>query len=119
MPTSGLYGPYELTTQNIDAVVRGIGPGAYLLGRLNASGDSFIADYAGRSDDDLNDRLKDWVGGKYPQFKYGFYDSPKAAFEKECHLFHDFGGTTTLDNDIHPARPKGTDWKCPRCNVFD
>jgi hypothetical protein len=30
MPTSGLYGPYELTTQNIDAVVRGVGPGAYV-----------------------------------------------------------------------------------------
>jgi hypothetical protein len=42
----------------------------------------------------------------------------KAAFEKECHLFHDFG-ETSLDNKIHPARPSGSNWKCPRCRILD
>jgi hypothetical protein len=118
MPASGLHGPHKLTTSNIDAVVVGTGPGAYALGATNSDG-TFVISYVGRSDDDLNGRLKDWVKTKYPEFKYGFLDSPKAAFEKECHLFHDFGGTATLDNDVHPARPKGSNWKCPRCNVFD
>jgi hypothetical protein len=116
MASSGLHGPYKLTTANIDAAVRGKGPGAYALGA--SSGDTFIISYVGRSDDDLNGRLKGWVGGNYAEFKYGFLDSPKAAFEKECHLFHDFG-ETSLDNKIHPARPSGSNWKCPRCRILD
>jgi hypothetical protein len=117
MPSTGLHGPHSLTTHNVDAVVRGKGPGAYALGRTDANG-AFIVSYVGRSDEDLNGRLKDWVNTKYAQFKYGFFDSPKAAFEKECQIFHDFGGTKLLDNDIHPARPKGTGWRCLGCNVF-
>ena len=39
----------------------------------------------------------------------------KAAFEKECRNFHDFGGVEKLDNDIHPDRPDGAAWKCPVC----
>ena len=115
MATSGLHGPYNLTIQDIDAVVRGKGAGAYALG--NSSGDTFTISYVGRSDEDLNARLKNWIGN-YPKFKYGFLDSPMAAFEKECNLFHDFG-ETNLDNKIHPARPNGTGWKCPRCRIFD
>ena len=117
MPSTGLHGPRPLTTQNIDAAVRGKGPGAYALGYTDAKG-VFIVSYVGRSDDDINGRLKDWVGTNYAQFKYGFLDSPKAAFEKECQIFHDFGGTKLLDNDIHPARPKGTDWRCSGCKAF-
>ena len=107
--TTGLHGPHKLSPQDIDAVVRGRGPGAYALG--NSSGDTFNISYVGRSDEDLNARLKTWVGS-YPQFKYGFLDSSKLAFEKECHLFHDFG-ETSLDNKIDPARPNGTNWKSP------
>ena|SRR5262249_14853669 len=118
MASSGLHGPYDLTIENIDDVVRGKGPGAYALGNSSAQGATFVIRCVGRSDDDLNARLKKWVGRKYPQFKYRLMDSSKAAFEKECQLFHDFGETATLDNEVHPARPKGSDWKCPRCNIF-
>jgi hypothetical protein len=117
MPSTGLHGPYSLTTQNVDAVVRGKGPGAYALGYTGENG-VFTVSYVGRSDEDLNARVKDWVGTKYREFKYGFLDSAKLAFEKECQIFHDFGETALLDNDIHPARPKGSDWKCPRCKTF-
>lgn len=115
MPSTGLYGPHSLTQEGIDAAVKGVAPGAYALGDVNAN-NTFIVRYVGRSDTDLNDRLKDWVGD-YRQFKYAFYPTAKAAFEKECHLFHDFG-ETTLDNAVHPARPAGSDWKCPRCKTF-
>ncbi len=111
MANSGLFGPVALTRSDIDAKV-GVGPGVYALGHLTNE-NVFAISYVGRSDDNLNGRLKDHIGN-YRSFKYGHYQSAKLAFDKECGLFHDFG-ETSLDNQIHPARPQGTDWKCPRC----
>ena len=71
------------------------------------------------ADEDLNNRLKAWVGSKYKFFKFDYATSPKNAFEKECELWHDYGGPQgKLDNERHPQRPNGTDWKCPRCKTF-
>lgn len=108
----GLHGPWPLTEKDIDKVVTGIGAGAYILTceRINPG---FIVNYVGRSDDDLNGRLKKWVGMKYTHFMYGFLPSAKDAFLKECRLFHDFGGIEKLDNKIHPDRPKNTNLTCP------
>ena len=115
MPNTGLNGPYRLSSEKIDEVITKTSPGTYVLERKDSS-DSFIVNYVGRSDNDVNDRLKKWVGVKgYKRFKFGYFDSAKAAFEKECVIYHDFSG---LDNDIHPQRPEGTSWQCPRCNTF-
>jgi hypothetical protein len=65
----------------------------------------------------VNGRLKNWIGGRYPYFKFDYFGSAKAAFEKECHLFHDFG-ETSLDNKVHPTGPENSNWKCPRCRHF-
>jgi hypothetical protein len=113
---TGLFGSHPLTTEGIDAAVVGVGPGAYALGRQD--GNTFYVDYVGRSDTDLKARLKNWTDTNHTHFKYGFFDSPQLAFNKECSLFHDFGGTENLQNEIHPARPNGSGWKCARCNVF-
>ncbi len=97
--------------------------GAYVLGYVKTEKKkdrevkTFIVKYVGRSDDDLNGRLRKWVD-KYKRFKYGYFDSPKAAFEKECKIYHDFGEKDDLDNDIHPARPENANWKCPGCDIF-
>ncbi|MEM2146870.1 MAG: hypothetical protein QW279_16015 [Candidatus Jordarchaeaceae archaeon] len=115
MPQTGLRGPYNLDNATIDAIVTRTSPGAYALGKVDDN--TFYVSYVGRSDDDIKSRLKDWVG-KYPKFKFEYYDSPKAAFEKECNLYHDFGEKEILDNDKHPQRPDGTNWKCPKCNIF-
>jgi hypothetical protein len=114
MAITGLEGPFSLTKNEIDRVITRVSPGAYALG--NSEGNTFYVNYVGRSDDDLNGRLKDHVG-KYQQFKAGYFPTAKAAFEKECNLFHDFG-EYSLDNKVHPARPALSYWKCPRCNVF-
>jgi len=118
MATTGLHGPHALITQTIDTVVIGIGAGAYALGRHTTAG-TYYVDYVGRSDSDLNGRLKQWAAeAKYPHFKYGFLDSAQNAFYYECRLYHDFGGPSgQLHNDVHPARPKGTSWKCPHCGA--
>ncbi len=119
MPSTGLKGSYVLNVETIDKVVTRTSAGAYALGKQKKTKDkkTFIISYVGRSDDDINNRLKKWVG-KYPRFKFDYYGSPKAAFEKECNLYHDWGEKDTLDNDIHPDRPDGSNWKCPRCKIY-
>jgi len=111
-----MSGSYELTEQKIDEVVTKTSAGNYALGYIKE--ESFIVKYVGKSDTDVNERLKDWVK-KYKRFKYSYASSPKEAFEKECRNFHDFGGIPSLDNKKHPDRPANTDWKCPACDVFD
>jgi len=119
MVSLNMKGPYELSDKEIERNVTRISPGNYALGHVSNS--TFYVSYVGRSDDDVKGRLKKWVGvkGKYTHFKYSYATSPKAAFEKECKNYHDFGGSNELDNDKHPQRPAGTGWKCPFCNIFD
>jgi hypothetical protein len=117
MADSGLFGPFDLTNESIDLHVRGKGAGAYALGRVNNSGGLTIQ-YVGRSDDDLNGRLKQHVGEGYAFFKYAFYDSAKAAYYKECWLWHTFGGPMgNLDNKNHPDKGDNKDWACPICGI--
>ncbi len=112
--TSFTGGPWSLTNEGIDRAVTETSPGAYALGRTGDSG-TFLIGYVGRADDDLNGRLKRHVGN-YNQFKAAYYPSAKDAFEKECQLYHDFGGAEgKLDNEIHPAKPQGMNHKCPVC----
>jgi hypothetical protein len=118
MASLGMKGPYQLTSKKIDDEVTQTSPGNYALGYTKDDG-TFIVEYVGRSDSDVNDRLHDWVDSKYKKFKYSYASSPKAAFEKECKNYHDFGESEKLDNKSHPDRPSGSGWKCPECDVFD
>lgn len=117
MASLDMHGPHDLDNKSSDANVTQTSPGNYALGKVQDS--TFYVSYIGRSDTDVNARLKQWVGKKYSKFKFSYATSPKAAFEKECKNFHDFGGTERLDNDIHPDRPANSGWKCPVCNIFD
>ena len=118
MASLNMEGAYVLTTQKIDDVVTRKSPGNYALGSVSDS--TFNVAYIGRSDTDVNNRLKLWVGtnNKYTHFKFSYATSPKAAFEKECMNYHDFGGSAKLDNKQHPERPDDTDWKCPMCKIY-
>jgi hypothetical protein len=115
MPQTELEGPYSLNSETIDSVVAKTSPGVYVLGYVGIGG-FFIPKHVGRSDDSISDRLKDCVGGKYSKFKFDYYDSPEAAFAKECCLYHDW--KEQLDNDQHPDRPENTRCRCPECDVF-
>lgn len=117
MARTNLFGPHTLDKSIMDLIVRGKGPGAYALERR--AGNSFTVNYVGRSDDDLNQRLKQWCGDRYKRFKYAFFETAKASFNKECQIWHDFGGTNRkLDNEKHPERSAGKDWQCPVCDIF-
>lgn len=88
--------------------------GNYALGHVEDG--KFVEKYIGRSDDDLNARLHDWIG-KYPKFKFSHKaNTRKEAFIKECKNFHDFGGTQKLDNTRHPDRPTGYDKNTLPCS---
>lgn len=104
-------GPHALTDAGVDAAVELILPGAYVLGKMGLDG-VFYIDYVGRSDDDVAGRLKQHTPERYPQFFYGYYPTAKAAYEKECWLYHTF---KPQDNKVHPAKPKNSWLSCPEC----
>jgi hypothetical protein len=84
-------------------------PGVYVLDRTTSGG--FTVNYVGRADDDVARRLKEHVAeGVYLYFKFDYTNSAWAAFDMECKLYHSY---RNLDNQIHPARPKGTNYSCP------
>lgn len=116
MPSLGMKGPYDLNKDAIDEEVTRTSPGNYALGRKNDKS-TFLVGYVGRSDSDVNTRLKSWVGKtRRSLFKFSYATSAKAAFKKECENYHDFNPP---GNDSHPDRPTGTDWECPRCDIFE
>jgi len=100
---------YKLDSASIDQAVTKKSPGVYVLDRTTTPG--FTVNYVGRADDDLAQRLKAWVtDGRYGYFQFEYHSSAKAAFERECQLYHLY---PNLDNSIHPARPANTSYACP------
>lgn len=114
MPSPTLSSLFALNNTNIDEQIKRESAGVYAL---DATSDpTFTYSYVGRSDDDVGGRLKKWVGKKYKYAKFAYCSSRKDAFEAECNLYHDHGPP---DNTNHPARPEGSSWGCPRCQIFD
>ncbi len=69
--------------------------------------------YIGRSDTNLQKRIKDHIREKfdYHSFYYEEASSEKDAYEKECILWHQY---QPRDNKIHPDHPDfSPHWKCP------
>lgn len=113
MTNSGLAGPYQLSFEAIEAAVTRQSPGVYALGHRDAAG-RFSINHVGRSDSDVKARLRDYIGAA-SLFKFDYFSSAIEAFEKECALFHDIAPP---GNRVHPDRPRGTTWRCPRCRIF-
>lgn len=112
---------YKFTKEAINAVVEQNKMGNYVLYKI-INGEA-IAKYVGRATTGgLQERLKAHIdeGDKYDGFSFSYAGTEKQAFEKECRLYHDFGGNEgKLNNKIHPSRPEGKDWECPCCTIFD
>ena len=57
------------------------------------------------------------MDSSYTRFAYSYAPSAKAAFEKECRNYHDFGGDYgSLDNKQHPCRPEASPG-CAQCTA--
>jgi hypothetical protein len=117
MPSLDMSGPYPLTAEAIDEYVAEGKIGNYALGVYGKN--KLAIKYIGRSDTDLNKRLKEHIEEKgYTCFKFSCAESTVQAYQKECLNYHDFiDAGFRLDNTIHPAKPKNhpDDLRCPRC----
>lgn len=92
-------------------------PGVFAIGYTRENG-AFVVRYIGRSDSDTRDELKSVPTDETARFKWAEAPSQQSAFEVQCKLYHDFGGSRTLENEIHPERPRGVNWKCPVCAFY-
>ena len=113
MASLDMKGPYSLTTENIDKYVSE-SIGNYALGYSDDT--TFYPQYVGRSDTNLNKRLKDYLDVKkedIKEFRFSYAENAIAAYFKECRNYHDFN---LKYNDIHPDKPNGQgSLKCPVC----
>jgi hypothetical protein len=117
MPVLGMRGPYNLSAQRIDEVVKPCVPGVYALGYTRESG-AFVVRYIGRSDKDVRAELHAQGLDETARFKWAEAGSSHDAFDTQCRLYHDFGGGRALENEDHPQRPAGTNWPCPVCDFY-
>ena len=113
MTKTGLMGPYRLDFDTIDAAIRRSSAGVFALGYTNNEG-KFCINHIGRADTDMKGKLRNCIG-QATLFKFGYLPNSRAAFLKECELFHDLAPP---GNRVHPGRPQGTSWECPRCRIF-
>ena len=115
MASLNMIGPFELTTEKVNEVVKETKPGNYGLGFQDEKDWKFGVQLIGRADADLKAELLTQVGkAQYSRFMYSYADTAKTAFEKECWNYHNFGGKKYLANQSHPQKPAGAaDCKCP------
>ena len=110
---------YPFNADTIKLIVpKSVTCGNYRIGRLFDS-DKFAPFYIGRvTDEPLSDRLIDHIseyGTKAVCFDFASAISALDAYKQECHDYHSFIGDGYLQNDIHPAKPKGVNTMCPVC----
>jgi len=82
---TGLSGPYRLSFDAIGAAVTRTSAGVFALGHADAGG-RFCVNHVGRSDSDIRTRLLDYIGSD-ALFKFDYFPTSRAAFERECELF--------------------------------
>jgi len=115
---------YPLTEKNLRVIPVSTPIGNYRLGYIEDR--VFHVRYVGRSVADgkglirrIYDHVKEHEKGIYPDethFQFMIKKFPINAYYQECQDFHDFGGETTLRNNIHPAKLKKLLMlKCPFC----
>lgn len=121
MASLNMKGPHPLDESSVKKHVDATQIGNYALSRKGKNDKGgWLVHYVGRSDKALQARLLGWVkDGGYKEFKYSYANSATAAFNKECRNYHDFGGSKTLDNNIHPDRPSGTRLTCDHCDELE
>ncbi len=113
MTSTGLLGPFRLAYDEITGAIQKPAPGAFVLGHKGPDG-RFYVGYVGRADEDIRDKLLQLIGSGN-LFKFRVTPTGEEAFHAECELFHAF---QPPGNRIHPDRPAGTNWECPRCRFF-
>lgn len=112
-----MKGKYPLTDISINGTVP-TAPGAYIL--VNSSNNAV---YVGRSDTDLNGRLKNhlsgneensWIQRSSPtDYYFEVVVDSQEAYKLECEWFHKYRPNC---NTAHPAK-MFNGWICPICGL--
>lgn len=112
-----MKGPYKITAFQIDSNVLAEA-GTYVLVNVNNN-----AIYVGRSDTNLNNRLKDHLPQnednicikrcEVDAFYFEIMQSLKEAYNLECEWYHKYNPTC---NNAHPLK-KYLNWHCPACGL--
>ncbi len=110
---TALMGPHELTYDCLERELPAGRAGAFALGHVDGAG-NFRVQRVGRDEQDLRRCLQAFIGSSN-KFKYVLTATAREAFERECELFH---ALRPPSNFTHPDRPRGSDWRCPRCFQF-
>lgn len=117
MASLDMLGPFALIDNEVNKRVPENVMGNYAFLQKKWLTDEYLVRYVGRSDSDLKKEIKQQMRTDRAKgcthFMYSIAKSKKEAFEKECRNYHDFGECDCLNNDIHPAKPAGTEYKCP------
>lgn len=72
--------------------------------------------YIGRSDHCLRSRLADhWLLKVATHFVWEICSTPRQSYYLESFLFHKLQATPNILNVIHPAKPVGSQQRCPFC----
>ena len=106
-----MKGTHRLNRRNVNRVTGEVSTGQYRLTRSRTG----PTEYVGRSDTDLSRRLNEHLDEGYTHFRYSPAGSVKSAYEKECRQYHYRLDNGNIDNVRHPARPRGTNYRCPVC----
>ena len=105
---------YPLASPVIDDLIPPKTIGNYVLGYRY--GETIQVKYVGRSDTDLNRRLKEHLDDPYDAFMFSTQNTPEEAYIEECWNWHWCDGPQgRLDNEILPDRPEGCEEHCPVC----
>ncbi len=112
-----MRGKFPLTSDSIDSTVSA-SPGAYVLVNSNNN-----AVYVGRSDTDLNGRLKNhlpqneensWIKRSFTtDYYFDVTVTAQEAYRLECEWFHKYRPNC---NTAHPAKAAYS-WSCPICGL--
>lgn len=108
---------FTLTSEEVDKQVTPNKAGVYQLLTFNTFLELYVVKYVGRSDTDLNARLKQHCSKGYDAFCFEYADTPLDAYQGECTYYHHYNGDIgLLDNKSHPDLPDGVSGVvCPIC----
>ena len=117
MASLDMLGPFALTDNEVSKRVPENVMGNYAFLQKKWLTDEYFVRYVGRSDSDLKREIKQQMktdrAAGCTHFMFSIASTKKEAFEKECHNYHDFGGSDSLHNEYHPDKPDYTAYKCP------
>ena len=117
MASLDMLGPFALTDNEVNKRVPENVMGNYAFLQKKWLTDEYLVRYVGRSDSDLKKEIKQQMktdrAASCTHFMFSIASTKKEAFEKECHNYHDFGGSDSLHNEYHPDKPDYTAYKCP------